>query len=154
MFLFFSVCKESGHFFSVDPSFDAEKFPTTKPEFKRSKKSKESDSEVDFVNKVKHINLYKYRDFDREFYRSTITDVLAFCEEEVITPYVSKTFGLYEVNEGIEFIRGKKGTGKILIDVSKVDPKNSSKSENTKKNNEGNGDNDDDDGKKSKKKDN
>lgn len=66
---------------------------------------------------MKHINLYKYRDFDKDFYRQTIDDVLALCAEEIIVPYTSKTFGLHEVNDAVQFVRSKKCTGKVLIDV-------------------------------------
>lgn len=85
--------------------------------------------------------MYKYRDFDKEFYRQTISDTLALCEEEIIAPYVSKTFGLHEINDAVDFIKGKKCTGKILIDIKKPkvekddadDKKKSEKTEKSKK---------------------
>lgn len=61
--------------------------------------------------------MHKVQATDKEFYRQIITDTLALSEEELITPYVSKTFGLGDINEAVEFIKEKKGTGKVLIDV-------------------------------------
>lgn len=46
---------------------------------------------------------------------------MALCEEEVIVPYVSQKFELNKVNEAVEFIRGKRCTGKVLIDVGQVE---------------------------------
>lgn len=123
--IIYSVDKETGHYFTVDPTYNPDTFATTKPEFKKSKKSKESTEEEGdgdaFVSKIQHVNLYKYRDFDKDFYRQTIADTLALCEEEVIVPYVSQKFQLSKVNEAVEFIRGKRCTGKVVIDVGQAD---------------------------------
>lgn len=46
------------------------------------------------------------------------------CEEEIVCPYISKKFGLYDINEAVEFVKSKKCTGKVLIDLT-VEPKQS-----------------------------
>lgn len=120
-----SVDPENGHFLTIDPTYDFDTFPASRPEFKKTKKSAAAtadSSNVDaFVTKIKRVDLYKYRDFDKEFYRQTIADTLALCEEEIITPYVSRTFGLSEVNDAVKFIKEKKCTGKVLIDIRQED---------------------------------
>lgn len=113
-----SVDPEHGHYFSADPTYNFDTFAAAKPEFKRT--SAPADDEDAFVRKVKHLDLYKYRDFDKEFYRQTVDDVLALCAEEIIVPYTSCQFGLHEVNEAVEFVRSNKCTGKVLIDVRKT----------------------------------
>lgn len=105
-----------GHYLSADPAYNFDAFAEGKPEFKRAA-APEGDDPDAFVRKVKHIDLYKYRDFDKDFYRQTIEDVLALCAEEIIVPYTSREFGLHEVNEAVEFVRSKQCTGKVLIDV-------------------------------------
>lgn len=120
-----SVDPENGHFLTIDPTYDFDTFPASRPDFKKTKKAAAAgadSSDVDaFVTKIKRVDLYKYRDFDKEFYRQTIADTLALCEEEIITPYVSRTFGLSEVNDAVEFIKEKKCTGKVLIDIRQKD---------------------------------
>lgn len=101
--------------------FNFDTFPSTKPEFKKTKKpTKETEVDDDsdaFIRKIKYVDLYKYRDFDKEFYRQTISDTLELCEEEIIVPYVSQKFGLHEINNAIDYIKSKKCTGKVLIDI-------------------------------------
>lgn len=111
-----SVDPQHGHYLSVDPEYNCDTFAAAKPEFTRTAAPADGDPDA-FVGKVKHVNLYKYRDFDKEFYRQTVEDVLALCAEEIIVPYTSRTFGLHEVNEAVDFVRSKKCTGKVLIDV-------------------------------------
>lgn len=126
-----SVDAKDGHFITVDPLYDASTFPSTKPEFKKTKKKKEQDDDKSdkddvvpvedaFVAKIQCVSLSDERDKDKELYRQTIEDTLALCEEEIIAPYVSKIFGLSEVNDAVEFIKGKTCTGKVLIDIQKV----------------------------------
>lgn len=108
---------------TIDPTYDFDTFPASRPEFKKTKKADSADKSDDdaFVTKIKRVDLYKYRDFDKEYYRQTIADTLALCEEEIITPYVSRTFGLSEVNDAVAFIKEKKCTGKVLIDIRQED---------------------------------
>lgn len=122
-----SVDAENGHFLTIDPKYDFHTFPESRPIFNKTKMSKkvattDGDGNVDdvheFVKKIKHVDLYKYRDCDSEFYQETIEGTFALCEEEIITPHVTQTFGLHEVNEAIKVITEKKCTGKVLIDVT------------------------------------
>lgn len=129
--MYFSVDPKDGHFITVDPFYNATTFPSTKPEFKRKtkKKKEQSDDKPDqddlipedaFVAKIQCVSLFDERGKDKELYRQTIENTLELCDEEIISPYVSKIFGLSEVNEAVEFIKGKTCTGKVLIDIDKV----------------------------------
>lgn len=114
--------RENGKFLSVDAAYDPVKFPSTKPnvQFKKSKKGKEPVEEENadwFVPKIEHIDLHKLQETDKDSYRQTVMDTLALSEEDLINPYVSRTFGLNEVNEAVQFIKDKKCTGKVLINV-------------------------------------
>lgn len=120
----FSVDPDDGYFLSADPAYDYDAFVASKPEFKRTSPPADVENPDSFVHKVKHIDLYKYRDFDKDFYRQTVDDVLALCAEEIIVPYVSETFGLHQVNDAVEFVRSKKCTGKVLIDVRQTGDEN------------------------------
>lgn len=51
-------------------------------------------------------------------YRQIIQDALSLCEEEIVCPYISKKFGIHEVNEAVEYIKSKKCSGKVLIDLT------------------------------------
>lgn len=132
----YSVDSENGHFLTVDPFFNSVTFPDTKPEFKKTKKSKEKPTdettakdsqnnkmEFSFIDKIQHVDLNKYRYQDIEFYRQTILDTLELCDEELINPHISQIFGLYEINKAVDYIKDKKCTGKVLIDIKKKEQK-------------------------------
>lgn len=113
--------KENGALISVDPFYSAETFAATKPEFKKTT-SKKKDAEVEavddsYLSKIQHIDLAKLRYEDIDQYRQLISDTLALCEEEIITPYISQTFALHHINRAVKFIKKKKCTGKVLIDL-------------------------------------
>lgn len=125
--------------------YNAVAFSSTKPEFKKTKKKKGDDSNVDdsdkkeqeddFLNKIQRVNLFDERNKDKELYRQIIDDTLELCEEEIITPYVSKIFSLSQVNDAVEFIKGKTCTGKVLIDINmKVDEDKKAEKDKNKKN--------------------
>lgn len=118
----YSVDRDSGKFFSVDAAYNPSTFPSSKPkeEFRKSKKKKEQDNADDvdwFVPKIQHIDLHQLQETDKDFYRQTVMDTLALSEEDLINPYVSRTFSLNEINEAVKFIKEKKCTGKVLIDI-------------------------------------
>lgn len=115
---------------TADPFYSPEEFRMLKPEFKKTspkKEKKEKDPEaieapsdapaVDLVSKIKIIDLSEYRINDLDLYRQTIQDTLSLCEEEIISPYISRNFSLNAVNDAVKFIKEKKCTGKILIDL-------------------------------------
>lgn len=110
----------NGHFFTADPFYSPEQFLQMKPEFKKPSKQKDitslSDSEL--VSKIQFVDITKYRLDNLELYRQTIQDTLSLCEEEIIIPYVSQCFNLADVNDAVEFVKKKKCTGKVLIDVN------------------------------------
>lgn len=110
----------NGHFFTADPFYTPEQFLQLKPEYKKPSKQQNitalSDSEL--VSKIQFVDITKYRLQDLELYRQTVQDTLSLCEEEIINPYVSHCFNLCNVNDAVEFIKNKKCTGKVLIDVN------------------------------------
>lgn len=130
--LYFSVDPDVGQFITVDTAYDPSNFPSTKPteEFKKSKKKKDQKKQENmdwFVSKIQHVDLHKIQETDKDFYRQIVTDTLALSEEELITPHISGTFGLDDVNEAVKFIKEKKGTGKVLIDVKQQKDQNEDK---------------------------
>lgn len=114
--------RENGKFLTVDPAYNPTTFTESKPkeEFRKSKKKKEEDKSEDadwFVSKIQHIDLHRLQETDKDAYRRTVMDTLALSEEDLITPHVSQTFALNDVNEAVKFITQKKCTGKVLIDI-------------------------------------
>lgn len=97
-----------------------------KPDFKKSSSKKEkvpaTDDTDSFVEKIQQIDLGEYRLNDIDQYRQLIQDTLSLCEEEILAPYISQTFALGDVNKAVKFIKEKKCTGKVLIDL-KLDKK-------------------------------
>lgn len=151
--IMYSVDSTNGKFLTVDSLYNRATFSSTKPEFMKTKKKKDNDDNADnnkdstehennFVEKIQKVNLFDKRKNDKELYRQIINDTLELCEEEIITPYVSKIFALSDVNNAVKFIKGKTCTGKVLIDINMKVEKD--------KNNK---DNDDDDEDKKKNKD-
>lgn len=122
----------NGYFLTADPTYSPENFLASKLEFKKpSKKDGRESTELstsDLVSKIKFVDLTKYREEDLKLYRETIQDTLSLCEQEIITSYISNCFKLDDVNEAVEFIKEKKCTGKVLIDL-KCQKKPSKKSE-------------------------
>lgn len=115
-----SVDAENGAFITADPFYSAETFAATKPEFKKSSKktADAADEATDsFTSKIQHIDLTKLRFDDVDEYRQLISDTLALGEEEIVTPYISQTFGLDHINRAVKFVKEKKCTGKVLIDL-------------------------------------
>lgn len=109
-----------GHFFTADPFYTPEQFLQLKPEFKKPAKTENlsSFSDSDLVAKIQFVDITKYRLQDLDLYRQTVQDTLSLCEEEIISPHISHCFSLADVNDAVEFIRNKKCTGKVLIDVN------------------------------------
>lgn len=133
----FSVDRDIGQFITVDAAYDPTTFAASKPteEFKKSKKKKEEnpvENDDWFVSKIQHVDLHKEQETDKDFYRQIVTDTLALSEEELITPNISRTFSLDDVNEAVEFIKRKKGTGKVLIDVKQQKVQSDDKGKTTK----------------------
>lgn len=118
----FSVDPENGKFFSADAAYDPSTFSSSKPkeEFRKSKKNKEENEQKNadwFVPKIQHLDLHKLQETDKDLYRQIVMDTLSLSEEDLITPHVSRTFSLADINEAVKFIKEKKSTGKVLIDI-------------------------------------
>lgn len=120
---------------TADPFYSPEEFRKSSAEFKRpsskkEKKEKEESNENgdisddridDLVSRISMIELSEYRIKDSDLYRQIIQDTLSLCEEEIINPYISRNFSLEAVNNAVKFIKEKKCTGKILIDLKMGD---------------------------------
>lgn len=108
-----------GHFLTADPFHSPEKLVLAKADIDKAlKKYRKADKESDdFVPKIRYVDISEYRTTDLDLYRQIVQDTFALCEEEIITPYVSRCFGLHDINEAVKFIKEKKCTGKILVDV-------------------------------------
>lgn len=118
-----SLCPTKGQLLSVYPLFDLERFKTEIPKGEIKKKYKlETSFTSPIENRLQHVDLLKFRNIDPDFYRQIIDDTFALYDEELISAHVSKTFPLAEVNEAIDYIRKKKCTGKVLIDIKKQKP--------------------------------
>lgn len=85
----------------------------------KSKYKLDTKFEKPIEDRVQHVDLFKYRKVDPEFYRQVIGDTFSLYDEELISAHVSKIFPLAEVNEAIEYVRKKKCTGKVLIDIKR-----------------------------------
>lgn len=68
-------------------------------------------------DRFKTVNIFNFREENEEEYYSLVSQVLQYYEEELITAHISKTFEFGEVNEAIDFIKGKVCTGKVLIKI-------------------------------------
>lgn len=109
-----------GHILTADPFFDPEEFQRQEPKFeKKSPKTEEKPGNPtsDLISKIKRIELSDYRVNDIQMYRQIIEDTIALCEDEIISPYISQCFKLKDINDAVDFIKKKKCTGKVLIDL-------------------------------------
>lgn len=116
---------------SVNPLFDMDLFMAAVPKVEIKKKYKlETSFGTPIEQRVQHVDLFKYRKVDPDFYRQVIADTFSLYDEELISAHVSKVFPLTEVNEAIQFVREKKCTGKVLIDIKKGASKKNKKPDN------------------------
>lgn len=121
---------------TTDPFFSAEEFKKSNSEFKKSALNKVNESKVfealsddeinDLISRIKVIDLSEYRINDLDLYRQIIKDTLSLCEEDIISPHISRNFDLEAVNDAVNFIKEKKCTGKILIDLKNTGDKSQS----------------------------
>ncbi|XP_035898902.1 quinone oxidoreductase-like protein 2 homolog [Anopheles stephensi] len=111
----------NGKLISVDPFYNASKFPTEVPEFDRPKRKEkdekpaEAEAKAKLIQDVRHFDLYEYPDLDT--YRQMISDTIEMRSEGMIAGHISKTFPLAKIQQAIEFVQQKQCTGKVLIDV-------------------------------------
>uniref|UniRef100_A0A182YNI3 Uncharacterized protein n=1 Tax=Anopheles stephensi TaxID=30069 RepID=A0A182YNI3_ANOST len=111
----------NGKLISVDPFYNASKFPMEVPEFDRPKRKEkdekpaEAEAKAKLIQDVRHFDLYEYPDLDT--YRQMISDTIEMRSEGMIAGHISKTFPLAKIQQAIEFVQQKQCTGKVLIDV-------------------------------------
>lgn len=89
--------------------------PKKEEDDKKSKSETNISKEV--TDKLRTISLTDYKNEDQDKYYSIIEQTLQFCEDGLITAHVSQTFNLDQVNDAIEYIKGKMCTGKVLIKI-------------------------------------
>lgn len=117
---------------TTDPFFSAKEFKKSNSEFKKSAVKKVNEAKVfeassdDLISRIKVIDLSEYRIHDLDLYRQVIQDTLSLCEEDIISPHISRNFCLEDVNDAVNFIKEKKCTGKILIDLNSTGDKSQS----------------------------
>lgn len=115
-----SVDPEKGKLVTVYPLFDMEHFKANVPKVDIKAKYKlETVFKEPIEERVQHVDLFKYRKVDPDFYRQVIGDTFSLYDEELISAHISKIFPLVDVNKAIEYIREKKCTGKVLIDIKR-----------------------------------
>lgn len=130
-FLFYSL-QPNGSLFTADPFFTPEKFIAAKPDFKKpetknntksdeSNDSNGSSNDLEIISKIQRVDLSDCRIRDLDLYRQILEDTLSLCREDIITPYISEKFSLRDVNKAVQFIKEKKCTGKVLIDLTSND---------------------------------
>lgn len=63
------------------------------------------------------VSLHALREKDFKTYRQVVSDVLDMADEGVLNAHVSAKFELKSVNDAIEYIKAKKCTGKVVIEL-------------------------------------
>ncbi|XP_047493808.1 quinone oxidoreductase-like protein 2 homolog [Penaeus chinensis] len=63
------------------------------------------------------LSLTHYRDADNAVYRQAIEDVIDMHEMGLIKPHISASFKLEQTEEAFEFLRERKSTGKVVLDI-------------------------------------
>jgi len=64
------------------------------------------------------VSLNNYRMHSTKIYRQSVKDVLTMCKMGVITPNISETLKLDQVNEALEHFSTDKSSGKIILKVA------------------------------------
>ncbi|CAI6349772.1 unnamed protein product [Macrosiphum euphorbiae] len=64
------------------------------------------------------VSLNNYRTHSVRIYRQSVKDVLTMCKMGVITPNISETLKLEQVNEALEHFSTDKSSGKILLKIA------------------------------------
>uniref|UniRef100_A0A1B0DE66 Alcohol dehydrogenase-like C-terminal domain-containing protein n=1 Tax=Phlebotomus papatasi TaxID=29031 RepID=A0A1B0DE66_PHLPP len=128
---------ENGSILTVYPLFDREAFKNSSPDFKVKDKDRVDRTELAKLppihERVQHIDLYNYQYQDRNFFREIIEETLSLYGEDLISAHVSKVFSLEDLEDAVEFIKKKKCTGKVLIEVKEDDTDESDNEDKRKK---------------------
>lgn len=127
------VCPEKGKLITVYPLFDMAEFSANVPKVEiKSKYKLKTVFKEPIEERVQHVDLFKYRKVDPDFYRQVIHDTFSLYDEELISAHISKIFPLVDVNKAIQYIREKKCTGKVLIDIKRRQKEKNEKKEEDK----------------------
>lgn len=110
----FSVASD-GKLISVDPFDDQTKLLA---KASKSKEEGKKSPSIDVSKLIRHVDLYSFK--DRDIYRQAVSDSIQLYEDGLITAHISKKFKLTDVKDAIDFIKKKKCTGKVLIDVESI----------------------------------
>ncbi|XP_059608010.1 quinone oxidoreductase-like protein 2 [Phlebotomus argentipes] len=127
----------AGRLITVYPLFDAEAFKSATPDFGVRQKDRVDRTALEKLppihERVQHVDLYSYQYQDREFFRGIIEETLELYSEELISAHVSKVFTLERLEDAVSFIKQKKCTGKVLIEVREDDSDESDNEDKRKK---------------------
>jgi len=63
------------------------------------------------------VSLTHYREANNEVYRQIGDNVIELYDERLISPHVSASFSLDQVNEAFEFLSLRKSTGKVILSI-------------------------------------
>lgn len=63
------------------------------------------------------ISLAKYREADNDVYKQAVQDVIDMHEMKLINPHISARFKLDETDKAFEFIRERRSTGKVILEL-------------------------------------
>uniref|UniRef100_A0A1B0GKN5 Enoyl reductase (ER) domain-containing protein n=2 Tax=Lutzomyia longipalpis TaxID=7200 RepID=A0A1B0GKN5_LUTLO len=123
---------QNGCILTAYPLFNREAFQASTPEYNVKPKDRLDRAEIDKLppihERIQHVDLYSYQYSDRDFFREIIEETLSLHSEDLISAHVSKIFTLDDLDDAVEFIKKKKCTGKVLIDLKegKTKPKDDS----------------------------
>lgn len=109
----------------MDPYFSAEKFepPYFRKDTGKKGKSKataeeiEAETQVDWVERVKRVNIGSYQISEPEYYEQIISQVSDLLATEKLEPFISQTYKLKDINKAVSFINNKKCLGNVLIEL-------------------------------------
>lgn len=63
------------------------------------------------------LSLTHYRDADNSVYRQAVEDVIEMHEMGLIKPHISATYSLEDCEKAFEFLRERKSTGKVVLEI-------------------------------------
>lgn len=121
---------QNGCLITAYPLFNRETFRNNIPEFNVKPKDRVDRTEIEKLppidERIQHVDLYGYQFRDRIFFREIIEETLELYSEDLISAHVSKVFSLEDIGDAVEYIRKKKCTGKVLIDLQEKKSKEDS----------------------------
>lgn len=118
----------NGIYLTEDPFFSPETFEA--PYFKKDtgKKGKgkkatleeiEAPEDIDWISRVRQVNITKYQNVEREFYEKIVNQAFELHATNQIEPFITQVWTLRDINKAIQFVNLKKCLGKVLIDTQR-----------------------------------